>query len=345
MDMITATTTMKMMTRKTAEVLVTFLPVARSQALLFRTRHRDRSTPRNWSKTSWPRHARECLSSTLPTKRAFAYSTADVQLTLLMFRNSNVSQEDEDDTPVNRPSRFTGAGQTLGGDGTESRRIPDPQAASASASGSASAQATPEGPPQERILHLWDDGFSIDDGELRRFDDPENRNDLAMIRAGRAPLHLMNVRYDQRVDVKLQQHEGNWHQLPKIYRPFGGEGRRLGSPVPGDGNASNTSIAAAVSAPAAPTATQPTAIVDESQPTLMLRIQLPNGTRLPARFNTTQTVGDIYEFVSRAWSTANSERAWVVATTFPNKEHTNRSLVLGEMQEFKKGGTAVVKWA
>jgi UBX domain-containing protein 1 len=76
----------------------------------------------------------------------------------------------------------------------------------------------------------------------------------------------------------------------------------------------------------------------------MLRVQMPDGTRLPARFNTTQTVDDVYQFVQRA-SPATNSRPWVLVTTFPNKEHTDKSLVLGEMAEFKKGGTAVVKWA
>jgi UBX domain-containing protein 1 len=83
--------------------------------------------------------------------------------------------------------------------------------------------------------------------------------------------------------------------------------------------------------------------VDESQPTLMLRIQLPDGTRLPARFNTSQTVGDVYDFIERSSSSLNA-RPWVLSTTFPNKEHEEKGLVLGEMAEFKRGGTAVVKW-
>jgi UBX domain-containing protein 1 len=83
--------------------------------------------------------------------------------------------------------------------------------------------------------------------------------------------------------------------------------------------------------------------VDESQPTLMLRIQLPDGTRLPARFNTGQTVGDVYDFIQRS-SPSIGSRAWVLSTTFPNKEHEEKGLVLGEMAEFKRGGTAVVKW-
>jgi UBX domain-containing protein 1 len=75
----------------------------------------------------------------------------------------------------------------------------------------------------------------------------------------------------------------------------------------------------------------------------MLRIQLPDGTRLPARFNTNQTVGDVYEFIQRS-SPATNAREWVLSTTFPNQEHENKGLVLGEMAEFKRGGTAVVKW-
>jgi UBX domain-containing protein 1 len=205
-------------------------------------------------------------------------------------------------------------------------------------------------PVQERTLHLWRDGFSIDDGPLRRFDDPENADALRMIQQGRAPVHLMNVRYDEPLDVKLQQHEENFKQLPKVYKPFRGEGRRLGSPVPGDNSSAAASTTTSAPLPAAPapisTSTAvPSAAstnVDSSQPTIMIRIQMPDGTRLPARFNTTHTVGDIYDFITQSSPDLRSG-GWVLATTFPNKDHTDKSLVLGDMAEFKKGGTAMVK--
>ncbi|CAI4214748.1 unnamed protein product [Parascedosporium putredinis] len=208
-----------------------------------------------------------------------------------------------DEEAEQQPTRRWGSGNTLGGDGVESRRVGD----SASGAGTSQAAAPPVGEAQDRTIHIWHDGFSFDDGPLYRYDDPENQETLRLIRSGRAPLHLMNVRFDQPVNAHISQHDEPWKQLPKIYRPFGGEGRRLGSPVPGDGNA------------------------------------LPDGTRLPARFNTTQTVGDIYSFVTRAHP-ATQDRPFVVATTFPNKDHTDHSLVLGELPEFKKGGTAVIKW-
>ncbi|KAK3370565.1 hypothetical protein B0H63DRAFT_552616 [Podospora didyma] len=245
--------------------------------------------------------------------------------------------DSEDAAPGPSRSTFRGSGQTLGGDGVESRTIPDPRGTAIPTA------AASESAPQERILHIWTDGFSIDDGELRRFDDPQNQADLNMIRQGRAPLHLMNIRYDQRVDVKLQQHQENYRQLPRVYRPFGGEGRRLGSPVPGESSFAEVTFTPPTNSAAPANTTGNATGVDESQPILTLRLQLPDGRRLPARFNTTQTVGDVYTYVNTIL-TPNSGRQWVVSTTFPNKDHTDKDLVLGEMAEFKKGGTAVVKW-
>lgn len=252
-----------------------------------------------------------------------------------LFSAAQQPQADPEPSAGPSTSRFRGAGQTLGGDGVESRTIPDPRGSQIPTSGSGAE-------PQERTLHLWSDGFSIDGGPLRRFDDPAEAANLQMIREGRAPIHLMNVNYDQPVNVRLQQHEENFRRLPGVHRSFEGEGRRLGSPVPG----APAAAAAAVPATSASTSgsTQPPSTsVDESQPTLMLRIQLPDGTRLPARFNTTQTVDDVYQFIQRSFPSANG-RPWVLATTFPSKDHTDKSLVLGEMAEFKKGGAAVVKW-
>jgi UBX domain-containing protein 1 len=153
----------------------------------------------------------------------------------------------------------------------------------------------------------------------------------------------MGVRPDQPVDVQLMKHDGPYKAPPKVYKPFSGSGVRLGSPTPG-GSSNTPAAEPAVAAPAPSASTSaPDMEIDASQPTLNLRIQLANGTRLPARFNTSHTVGDVYSFISRAYPGSN-ERAWVLATTFPNKDHTDKSQVLGDMAEFKRGGTAVQKW-
>ncbi|KAL2067527.1 hypothetical protein VTL71DRAFT_1952 [Oculimacula yallundae] len=231
------------------------------------------------------------------------------------------------------PTRFRGSGQTLGGDDTPSQVIPDPRAG-----------APETAPVQRRILHLWEDGFSVEDGPLRRFDDPQHAQDLQMIRSGRAPLHLMGVREDQPVDVQLIKHDDAYKAPPKVYKPFSGSGNRLGSPTPG-GPSSPAAPATASPSTTTPSGSQTNAlepVIDPSQPTLSLRIQLANGTRLTVRFNTTSTIGDVQEFIKQA-DPASAARGWVLATTFPNKDHTDSNLVLGEMSEFKRGGTAVQK--
>ena len=83
--------------------------------------------------------------------------------------------------------------------------------------------------------------------------------------------------------------------------------------------------------------------IDDSQPTISLQIRLADGSRLPSRFNTTHTIGDVYEFVARA-NAGSAGRAYVLATTFPTKELTDKSQVLGDLAEFKRGGVVVQKW-
>ena len=229
-----------------------------------------------------------------------------------------------------KQSHFTGAARTLGGDDEPSREIPTaPQ---------------PRGRAErvERILHFWQDGFSIDDGDLYRFDDPRNSDILNSIRQGRAPLNIMNVQPGQEVDVEIKQHEEKYVKPKMKYKPFGGSGQRLGSPTPGVPSmpGSFTSEPAAPAPPAAAT-DPPTAQVDESKPTVTLRISLGSGTRLTSRFNATQTIGDVYDFVQRA---EPGGRDFILQTTFPTTDLNDKDKVLGDMGEFKRGGAVVQRY-
>jgi len=237
--------------------------------------------------------------------------------------------------------RFTGRGQTLGGDDTPSRVIDDPNAAAAQ---SASL------PRVSRVLHLWQDGFSVDDGPLYRFDDPANDHTLALINQGRAPLALLGVQPGQEVDLQLNPHRDEKYVQPKQkYKAFGGSGQRLGSPTPGASSSSSaTQPTASFSVPSATTASSSSASttkveVDESQPTIQLQVRLGDGTRLQSRFNTTHTIGDVYNFVN-ASNVASTTRSYALMTTFPSNELSDKSAVLGDLAEFKRGGAIVQKW-
>lgn len=251
------------------------------------------------------------------------------------------NEEDEGAPP--RRNNFTGPAQTLGGDDAPSRVIQDPQAAA----GRPGRRTLPR---VTRTLHLWQDGVSVDDGPLFRFDDPANAHILQEINQGRAPKSLLDVEPDQEVDLNLEPHKGENYVAPKKkYKPFSGQGQRLGSPTPGIGSSSSAS--ASGSAQAGPSSSSagssatsaPQVSVDDSQPTLQLQIRLGDGTRLVSRFNTTHTIGDVYEFVNRA-STESQSRTYVLQTTFPPTEFSDRAKVLGDIGDFKRGGVLVQKW-
>lgn len=257
-------------------------------------------------------------------------------------RPPGAGDEEEEEEP--QSSNFTGRAQTLGGEDAPSQVVEDPLAA---------ARARQQRAPRvTRTLHLWADGVSIDDGPLLRFDDPANEHVMQEINQGRAPKALLDVQPDQEVDLNLEPHKGENYVAPKPkYKPFSGAGQRLGSPTPGLASTSasaSTSQAPAAAASSASSSSSSSAkpqemAIDASQPTIQLQIRLGDGTRLSSRFNTTHTIGDVYDFVNQA-SPSSQQRAYALSTTFPTKELDDKSQVLGDISDFKRGGVVVQKW-
>ena len=260
--------------------------------------------------------------------------------------NAPRAGDDDDEEEASGPPRtnnFSGRAQTLGGDDAPSRIVADPAAPVAGRRPGAAAL-----PRISRTMHLWADGVSIDDGPLFRFDDPANQPLMEQINQGHAPLSMLDVQPGQEVDLNLDPHKDENYVKPKPkYKPFGGSGQRLGSPTPGVAAASSSSTAAApapAQQAAGPSAAAgPVNEIDESVPTITLQIRLGDGSRVQSRFNTTQTISDVYNFVSRT-SAASGDRQWALMTTFPSKELEDKSVVLGDMSDFKRGGVVVQKW-
>ena len=76
------------------------------------------------------------------------------------------------------------AAHTLGSDETPSTYIPDPTSTGAARHGGQADEAEDEEEEEVAVRHLtfWQDGFSIDDGDLMRYE--EHRELLAAIQAG-----------------------------------------------------------------------------------------------------------------------------------------------------------------
>ena len=94
---------------------------------------------------------------------------------------------------TSKNSAFTGKGFSIGGATVEDEKE-DPVRPHDSSSAN-SHEAIDDEEPAVRHLTFWQDGFSVEDGPLHRYDDPANQTILEAINSGRAPLSLLNVRF------------------------------------------------------------------------------------------------------------------------------------------------------
>jgi len=179
--------------------------------------------------------------------------------------------------------------------------------------------------PEQRtfVLKMWQDGFSIDDGDLREYSNPANREFLAQVMKGSIPQELVSEAKGGVIQVDMEDHRNEEFVKPKkTHKPFQGSGQVLGSIAPQVTVPSQTTDPAQAEAQA-----KSQAKVDEAQPTTNIQVRLADGSRLIVKLNHTHTVANLRSYIS----TARNQYASVpfaLLTTFPNKELTDDSQTL-----------------
>jgi UBX domain-containing protein 1 len=179
--------------------------------------------------------------------------------------------------PLERPSSsrsFTGTGRLLSGE-----NVPP-----------TTALQQPE--PVIHNIVFWSNGFSVDDGPLRKLDDPENASFLDSIRKSECPKELEPEDKTAPVHVNLMRRDEKMPEREKLKVSFQGVGRTLGgassSTAPSQSNL--TDVAAVASA-------SQSLVVDETLPSTSIQLRLADGTRVVAKFNNHHTVNDIRAYI------------------------------------------------
>ncbi|ESW19677.1 hypothetical protein PHAVU_006G145700 [Phaseolus vulgaris] len=162
-------------------------------------------------------------------------------------------------------------------------------------SGETAAQSTTNQQP-ESVVHnivFWSNGFTVNDGPLRRLEDPENASFLESIKKSECPKELEPADRRSSVNVNLIRRNENYPEPVKQSVPFQGVGRTLGS--------SSTSVAPDPTAALTPPTTAPTPsaglVVDQSLPSTSIQVRLADGTRLISHFNLHHVISDIRAFI------------------------------------------------
>ena len=209
-----------------------------------------------------------------------------------------------------KPMVFKGAGYKLGSDVEASQEV----------NPNLNTNDFPS-EPKDVAIKFWKNGFSVDNGPLRDFNDPNNREFLDAIGRGEVPTELRRSAQKGEVHVNMEDHREEDYVKPKeTLKAFSGTGRVLGSPVPTVVQERSTSCLSHQPQ-------NPTFEVDNTRPVTTIQIRFSDGTRLVSKFNHDNTVGDIRNLVQRARPNTGS---FNLMTTFPNKILDDNSKTITE---------------
>ncbi|KAL6039404.1 hypothetical protein STEG23_012978 [Scotinomys teguina] len=175
------------------------------------------------------------------------------------------------------------------------------------------------------VLKLWKTGFSLDNGELRSYQDPANAQFLESIRRGEVPAELRRLAHGGQVNLDMEDHRDEDFVKPKgAFKAFTGEGQKLGSTAPQVLNTSSPAQQAENEAKASSSI-----LINEAEPTTNIQIRLADGGRLVQKFNHSHRISDIRLFIVDA-RPAMAATSFVLMTTFPNKELADENQTLKE---------------
>lgn len=185
-------------------------------------------------------------------------------------------------------------------------------------------------------VKVYRKGFTVDDGDLRSYEDPRNREFFESITRNEIPAELRKQGKSM-VHVNVEDHlnEDYVKKAPK-FKAFSGSGHTLGSPAPATNEevlVTTSTLSSSSSTSSGNTTTSTNTAeneakansdlnVNQNEPHTMISIRLADGSRLSARFNITHTVQDIRQYIATA-RPEYSGRPFTLLTTFPNKELAN----------------------
>jgi len=184
------------------------------------------------------------------------------------------------------------------------------------------------GPPRPKqkkvsVLKLWKNGFTVNDGPLRSFEDPQNKEFLNSIQRGELPHELIREADGGEVNLDMQDHRDEEFVAPKPkYVLFNTDGYKLGSPTPKVVSTASPNDQVNNEANA-----KRSLNLNESAPTTQLQLRLSDGSRLIIKMNHTHTVRDLRNYINTA-RPEYAPRVYSLMTSFPNKELTDDSETL-----------------
>lgn len=179
-------------------------------------------------------------------------------------------------------------------------------------------------------LQLYRNGFAVDGGPLRSYDDPPGAAFLEYVKRGEVPPELSQGMTGGELRIQLEDHrqeDYNASAPTSHCKPFSGKGYMLGSPTPPTVGITSNTLVEASDRLANERAAQANVGLDEAQPVTTVQFRLADGGRLTGRFNHNHTVANLRDYITTAVPTYQLQ-SFILMTTFPNKELDDPTLTL-----------------
>ncbi|CAI2379606.1 unnamed protein product [Moneuplotes crassus] len=163
-------------------------------------------------------------------------------------------------------------------------------------------------------ISLYENGFLIDDGELRPYEGDKNKLFIKELSDGYVPTELQSKYKGKKVDVSLEDKRKDTYvpPPPPAYLAYSGAGASMGG-ADGVGLEVNKETGMPV--------------VNEDEDTTSLQIRFHNGERQIVPFNLTHTVADIHTYLMQA---APVDGSYQLVTGFPPKPIDNPDQTIEE---------------
>uniref|UniRef100_A0A2I3S9I9 NSFL1 cofactor p47 n=1 Tax=Pan troglodytes TaxID=9598 RepID=A0A2I3S9I9_PANTR len=162
------------------------------------------------------------------------------------------------------------------------------------------------------VLKLWKSGFSLDNGELRSYQDPSNAQFLESIL--KKPSCRSQISDPRRDSLLARGLVSACVLMPSSLLSTAPQVLSTSSPAQQAENEAKASSSI---------------LIDESEPTTNIQIRLADGGRLVQKFNHSHRISDIRLFIVDA-RPAMAATSFILMTTFPNKELADESQTLKE---------------
>ncbi|KAI8783953.1 NSFL1 cofactor p47 [Biomphalaria glabrata] len=246
-----------------------------------------------------------------PPKKKDANKLVDSLFQSAREHGAEEKKDDERSGPVKRAT-FVGAGYRLGETQDDTTIV----------------RGATESRPREQVekkLKLWKNGFSIDDGPLRDYNDPENKSFLDSIARGEVPQDLVREARGGEVSLDMEDHRTEDYVKPKVtVKAFSGAGHMLGSTEP---NSFSPTPSVIKCAPPSGDRIPPPPTVDDKLPVTNVQLRLADGKRMVLKLNNTHRISDIRQHIIACYP-QYAHGNFSLMTTFPNKDLQDESLTL-----------------